>query len=175
MRLKVPRHSTRPTADRVKEAMFNRLGQWLDDEVVLDLFAGSGNLGLEALSRGAREVLFVEQNRQVLSVLRENLETLGFGSQASILPIPVSRAISKLQGKLQFSLVFVDPPYEPHILSSVLEQLDQAQLLLPGGRLVAEHEKREHLPEHIGGLRRISEARFGDTLLSFYEKAKESD
>jgi 16S rRNA (guanine(966)-N(2))-methyltransferase RsmD len=159
----------RPTADRVKETIFNVLGQWLDDETVLDLYAGIGGLGLEALSRGAKHVTFVEHDREVMAVLADNARTLGFSPKSTTLLRPVDKALRQLAGAGSvFSLVFSDPPYAGVQGGKVLTALDEGGLVTPGGRVVIEHGKREGLPERVGALERVDERKFGDTLVSIY-------
>ena len=171
--LKMPRsESVRPTADRVRETIFNILGQRFDGETVLDLFAGSGSLGLEALSRGAGRATFVEAGRDVMPTLVENVRHLGFGPRATTLLKSVERAVPLLGSSgARFDLVFADPPYAQHALTGLLEQLDAQGLVAPGGRVVLEHDKRELLPERVGGLVRDDERRFGDTQVSFYGRS----
>lgn len=168
--LKAPKNAdVRPTADRVKETIFNVLGQWLEGETVLDLYAGIGGLGLEALSRGAASATFVEQNRGTMQVLADNVRTLGFAPVATTLLKPADRAIRQLGGAGgSFSLVFSDPPYAAKAGVPVLEALDETGLVAPRGRVVIEHDRREELPERVGSLERVDERRFGDTLVSFY-------
>lgn len=170
--LKPPRGvETRPTADRVKETVFNVLGQWLEGETVLDLYAGVGGLGLEALSRGAVEATFVERDRHVMQALAENARSLGFGEATTTLLEPVDKAVRQLakQGA-RFSLVFSDPPYADRAGAAVLEALESGGLVTPGGRAVLEHDRRETLPERVGAFARVDERRFGDTLVSFYAR-----
>jgi 16S rRNA (guanine(966)-N(2))-methyltransferase RsmD len=166
--LKAPKKSSvRPTADRVKETIFNILGQWLDDERVLDLYAGAGSLGLEALSRSAAHVTFVERDAEVLATLSENIQTLGFAKSTTTLLKPVERALRALDGQA-FSLVLADPPYDARTGVTVLDALSAADLLAPEARVVLEHDKREILPPIAGRLERYDERRFGDTMVSFY-------
>lgn len=170
--LKLPKSDgVRPTADRVKETIFNVLGQWLEGESVLDLYAGAGGLGLEALSRGAVRAVFVERDKTVMTTLAENIRTLGFAAQATTLLKPADRAVRWLSGQAEtFSLVFSDPPYADEAASKILEELDQTGLVAEGGRVVVEHAKREEPPEKIGSLERIDQRRFGDTVVTFYER-----
>jgi 16S rRNA (guanine(966)-N(2))-methyltransferase RsmD len=170
--LKPPRGmQTRPTADRVKETIFNILGQWLDGETVLDLYAGVGGLGLEALSRGARSATFVERDRHVMTALAENIQALGFGPATTTLLKPVDKVLKDLARRgAAFTLVFSDPPYADKAGSVVLEALDAGGLVAPGGRAVIEHDRREALPERVGALAKVDERRFGDTQVSFYER-----
>jgi 16S rRNA (guanine(966)-N(2))-methyltransferase RsmD len=168
--LKSPRRGeVRPTADRVKETIFNVLGQWLDGEKVLDLYAGIGGLGLEALSRGAAHVTFVERDPDVMATLVENIRSLGFEAATTTLLKPADRAISSLGGKAAtFTLVFADPPYAAQAGEEILRALDASGVMPREARLVFEHDRREVLPERVGTLERIDERRFGDTLVSFY-------
>lgn len=168
--LKSPRRGqVRPTADRVKETIFNVLGQWLDGEQVLDLYAGIGGLGLEALSRGAAHVTFVEKDPDVMATLSENIQSLGFGPATTTLLKPVERAIASLGGKAaSFTLVFADPPYAAQAGEEILRALDASGVMPRQARLVFEHDRREVLPERLGSLERADERRFGDTLVSFY-------
>lgn len=173
--LRVPRHAElRPTADRVKETIFNVLGQWLDGETVLDLYAGVGGLGLEALSRGAKQATFVERSRETIAALAENARLLGFAAQSTTLLKPVERALEQLAKQdATFTLVFSDAPYAEHAGTTVLEKLDAGALVVPGGRVVIEHDKREVVPERVGRLGRVDERRFGDTNVTFYERDSE--
>lgn len=166
----------RPTADRVRETIFNILGQWLSGEAVLDLYAGAGGLGLEALSRGAGRAVFVEHDRRVMPVLAENVRALGFAASAETLLSPADRALERLgASKERFALVFSDPPYALHAGAATLEALDRLGLVDPGGRVVVEHDRREELPEQVGELVRDDVRRFGDTLVSFYRRGGEPD
>lgn len=160
----------RPTADRVKETLFNVLGQECDGEVVLDLYAGTGALALEALSRGAARAVLVDQGREALALCRQNVEALGFGAKAQVLASPVARAFSTLERQgARFSLVFIDPPYEAQAGLAALEALVAHALLLPQARVVLEHSKREVLPEGVGALSQVDSRAFGDTRLSIFQ------
>ncbi len=144
-----PGRATRPTADRVKEAIFSILGSRVDlaGAVVLDLFAGSGALGIEALSRGARAAVFVEEGRSALRVLRENLAACGFAERARVLPLPVTQALRRLaQGSERFDGVLLDPPYGQGLVAATLERLRTASVLRPGAWVVVEHHVDEPPP-----------------------------
>ena len=159
----------RPTSDRVKETLFNVLGQWFEAQAVLDLFAGTGALAFEALSRGASRAVLVEIDREALALCRSNAAALGFSAQTEIFAQPVTRALEQL-GKRgsPFDLIFADPPYALEALAGVVEQVGAAGLLAPGGQLVIEHSKREEAPEALGALERTDQRSFGDTRVSFY-------
>lgn len=173
-RLKTPRSAAtiRPTADRVRETLFNVLGQWAEGLVVLDLFAGTGALALEALSRGARHAVLVDRDREAIALCRSNAEELGFLDRVRVISSPVERAMEQLEREgAQFDLIFVDPPYASVQASQVLPRLEG--LLEPGGRACLEHDRREELPEVVGRLRRSDERRFGDTLVTVYQLDEE--
>ena len=159
--------ATRPTSDRVRESLFNVLGQRLAGGDVLDLYAGTGALGLEALSRGAERALLVDEAPEAAELCRRNAETLGFDSQASVLRVRVERAVERLEREgRRFSLAFADPPYAARVGSWVVGAV--GVLLTEGATLAVEHDRREVLPQAAGALLRVDERRFGDTVLSFY-------
>ena len=158
----------RPTAAKVREAVFNILGAAVPGVRVLDLFAGTGALGIEALSRGAAAAVFVEDHPQSLKVLRRNLEDLDLLDRATVWPLTVAAAVKKLAGRGErFGLAFLDPPYGGGA-AAALSVLDSHHLLAPGARVAVEHSRRETLPEACGGLRRLEVRRYGDTQVAFY-------
>jgi 16S rRNA (guanine966-N2)-methyltransferase len=159
---------TRPTAARVREAIFNILGV-VPEAQVLDLFAGTGALGIEALSRGAGQAVFVEDHPGALKALRRNLETLGLQDCSRVLPLPVAAALRQLAARGErFGLVFLDPPYGGGAAAATLEALAGSSLLLPEVWVVAEHSRRETLPESIGILKQHTSRRYGDTRVAIY-------
>ncbi|PZN12959.1 MAG: 16S rRNA (guanine(966)-N(2))-methyltransferase RsmD [Bacillota bacterium] len=168
--LRVPRgRAVRPTSDRVKQALFNVLAARVPGSRVLDLFAGTGGLGIEALSRGAREALFVEADPRVAGILRENLEALGAGERAAVWRQDVFSAVAKLAGDAcRFDLILADPPYRRGLAARTVEAVADAGLLAADGVLVLEHDPREELPETSGGLQRVRADRYGDTGVAYY-------
>lgn len=163
--IKVPATGLRPTADMVRQALFNILGP-MPDAVVLDLYAGSGAVGLEALSRGAGAVVFVEQDRRAASVIALNLRMLDFSCR--VVTGPVLRFLAAPE-ELVFDLIFMDPPYHNDEEKERLAGTDIVRLLAPGGRLVYEASRKEE-PPVFAGLSRISSRSYGDTVLHFFEK-----
>jgi 16S rRNA (guanine966-N2)-methyltransferase len=158
----------RPTAAKVREAVFNILGPAVLEARVLDLFAGTGALGIEALSRGALEAVLVEDDPTALKVLRRNLETLGLTDRSEVLPVTVFSALKKLAARgSQFGLAFLDPPYGGEA-AAALAALAGPGLLLPQAVVVAEHGRRETLPESCGTLKLQEVRRYGDTQVAFY-------
>lgn len=160
----------RPTADRVRESIFNILGQSMDGRVVLDLYAGTGALSFEALSRGAQRAVLVDADREAVRLCLANAVALGFDRQISVLPMPVDRALAKLRREQQrFDLVFADPPYGRGLALGAIKEVAEGSLLAPEGILCVEHHKRDLLPEQLKILKRVDSRRFGDTAVSFYQ------
>jgi 16S rRNA (guanine966-N2)-methyltransferase len=159
--------ATRPTTDRVREALFSVLGD-VSGASVLDLYAGTGALGIEALSRGATRAVFVENARPALDALRRNLETLGLRSVSTIVTNPVLRAVRGLTSTDRFDLVFVDPPYaDLKDAVQALEVVVGAKRCAEDVRVVLEHASRDDGPE-VKGLVFLATRRYGDTSLSLY-------
>ena len=162
-------NATRPTADRVKEALFSILHSLdtLDDARVLDLFAGSGALGIEAVSRGARSAVFIEQSAPALKALSSNLEVCGFTPQATVMGCNVTRGLAQLvRNKAQFDLIFLDPPYHGALYLETIMAL--AGLVTEHTVLVAESASKNPLPDRIGQFVCISRRTYGDTMLEFF-------
>jgi 16S rRNA (guanine966-N2)-methyltransferase len=164
-RFRAPRGGVRPTSDRVREALFGRLGD-LDGARVLDLYAGSGALGIEAISRGAVEATFVEREARTLVVLRENLAALGIDPIASVAPGDVPAVVSRLgRAKERFDLVLIDPPYASEEPARAFEALIVAAVLAPGAMVVLERDRRHPSPQ-VEGLSAVDERRYGDTVVA---------
>lgn len=157
-----PGHDTRPTSDRVREALFSILGP-LDGARVLDLFAGSGALGIEALSRGADSAVFVERAPAALKALRGNLETLGLDADVHPRDVGVFLRDARAAGDT-YDLAFLDPPYRD--AAGLGPALELAPLLAPGGRAVSESGRRA--PLDLPGLEVVDERRYGDTLIRIH-------
>ena len=160
--------SLRPTSDRVKESIFNILREEIEGRMVLDLFAGTGNLGIEALSRGAKKVIFVEKGRHALGLIQRNLTRFGLEEKSEILPIDAHQAIGilKLRGKF-FDLIFMDPPYEKGLIEKTITKLNSHQIYHRDSLLVIEHHRRELLPPIINRWNLIRQRQMGDTVISF--------
>lgn len=156
---------TRPSADRVREALFNILGQDMSGLVVLDLFAGSGALGIEALSRGAARCVFVERAPAAAGQVRANLAALGLEDRGRVLAADALRAGPGLAQAGPFDLALADPPYEKDLVQPAL--MLAAGLLAPGGRLAIEHAPGE-TPEAAAGLAAQGTRNYGQTRLSFF-------
>jgi 16S rRNA (guanine966-N2)-methyltransferase len=174
--LRAPGPGTRPLADRVKQTLFAILEPGLDGARVLDLFAGSGAGGIEALSRGAGSAVFVEKDQGAAAVIDTNLRAAGLaGSNATVIRWDVVRWLAEANTDAAFDLVIVDPPYaETELLARVLGMLGAAEApLVPGARVVAKHFWRDRPPERIGLLASERDRRFGETALTFYRRQEE--
>jgi 16S rRNA (guanine966-N2)-methyltransferase len=159
---------TRPTADRTREAIFNILGSAVRHAVVLDLFAGTGAFGIEALSRGAGSALFIEIDRAACAVLAGNIQACRLGAQTRILRWDVSRNLTCLRNhRPRFQLIFMDPPYGKGLVAPALSHLHFAECVADGARLVIEHDAGDALPEAATAYRIEDQRRYGRTLVSF--------
>jgi len=174
-KLRAPRGATtRPTGAKVREAIFNILGP-LPPSPVLDLFAGTGSLGIEALSRGASNATFVERDHRALAALHRNLRDFALTSRARVLDSTVATALQRLslEKSEKYSWVFVDPPYAAGEVEPVLGLLSGSKILADGAVIIVEHD-RHNLPiEKVGGLERVEQRFYGDTGLSFYRCQRE--
>lgn len=159
----------RPTADRVRETVFNVLGQRCDGLTVLDLFAGTGALGLEAVSRGAIKAVLVDRDREALTLCHQNVKTLKFDDRVEIMASKALEAVATLgkQGRV-FELVFADPPYQQQVGVAVLEALLAAKIVSPDGVAVIETGRDEVLPERVGAFERIDLREFGTTNVAIF-------
>jgi 16S rRNA (guanine(966)-N(2))-methyltransferase RsmD len=176
-RLRAPKgRLVRPTADRVKEAVFSMLESrdGCAGQRVLDLFAGAGSLGIEALSRGATEVVFVDPARAATEAIRSNLTVTGFAGE--VLAMPAERAIQQLAAAgRRFDRVFVDPPYGEGWIARTLTALDAARLVIGGGLVVVEHGGGEPAAPEVGALVQEIARRYGDTHVALYRASSEGE
>jgi len=171
-----PPRGVRPTSDRVRESLFSRLGD-VSDCRVLDLYAGTGALGIEALSRGASEVVFVERAAAALRVLTGNLDKLDLGSVSRVIRAEVRPTLRRMaeQGR-RFDLIFMDPPYDADVFGETLAQIGRAGLLEAGGTLVVESATRHPLPAATGfNLVVVDERTTGDTMITRLRAALEAE
>lgn len=157
----------RPTSDKVREAIFNLLGQETEGFRVLDLFAGTGALGLEALSRGAREAVFVDNSPEALKLIRRNLALCGYEARGALLKKDLTRGLPADLGRGGIDLVFADPPYRKGYLLPLLSRLSSCPLLSPHATIVAEAGREEQLAEG-GGLSLVKTRIYGDTKICIY-------
>jgi len=171
-RLRAPRGAaTRPTADRVREALVNILGSAAGLSV-LDLFAGTGALALEALSRGAAHAVLVDHAEAAVRVIHANLAALGYADRARVLRLDVERALRLLAREgARFDLIFVDPPYEGPVAAAALAVLGEGSLLAPDALVVVEHDAKNRPPSEQGALCLGQRRKYGQTEVSLYQAA----
>jgi 16S rRNA (guanine966-N2)-methyltransferase len=171
-RLKAPKTwDVRPTADRVKESLFNIISnkKSFEDKHFLDLFAGTGNVGIEALSRGIRYAYFVEKEPQNIKIIVQNLTNAGFEAKSQVIKADVLEGIKKLSRKgIKFDFVFLDPPYNRQLVTSALTALEAADIINPEGIVVVEHHRDEQPKESFGKIRLFDQRTYGETRISFF-------
>ena len=166
-RLKVPTGAgVRPTSDKVKQALFNILGERVIDASFLDLYAGAGGIGIEALSREAGSVVFVDSSRESFTAIKENMEQTGFGDRAQVVLAKAESYLKKTSGP--YDIVFLDPPYAED-MQPILDLIAESGIVKTDGIVVAEHCKKQPSPGKAGALVLYREARYGDTILAFYK------
>ncbi len=175
-----PSSATRPTSDKVRGAIFDILTPYLTETTrVLDLYAGTGALGIESLSRGAAHCVFVEQSAACCAVIRANLITCGFASQGQVLRMTVSAGIQMLEEHVAstqaapYDLIVVDPPYEDPATEDVLERLARGPLLRDQGLLVLEHARRRQIRRDYQRLAYWRTKVYGDTAVSLWQRGKD--
>ncbi|MBL7545684.1 MAG: 16S rRNA (guanine(966)-N(2))-methyltransferase RsmD [Bdellovibrionaceae bacterium] len=159
----------RPTTDRVKEALFNKIQFELEDTVVLDLFSGTGNLGLEAISRGAKKVVFVDLNPKSIEILKKNIEKLKVEkARYEIVNLDVFRFLKKVD--IQFDFIFIDPPFTQKMAHDVMDALSQTSVFHSETFISIESQKRERMDEAYGSLYRFDFRDYGDKILSYFKQ-----
>lgn len=167
----VPGQSTRPTTDKVKEAIFNMIGPYFDGGLALDLFAGSGGLGIEALSRGVDKAIFVDREGKAIQTIHENIRTCGCEDQAEVYRNDASRALKALlKRELVLDYIFLDPPYKKQQLVKLLEVIDSENLLSPKGIIVCEHGSDVTLPQQVGSFEQVKHEDYGIISISIFNK-----
>lgn len=169
-KLKTPKGlSTRPTTDRVKESLFSILAPYLAEASVLDAFAGTGSLGIEALSRGAESAVFIDRSSECARIIRDNLIHTKLIDRSSILTMDVGTGLNKLAGEGRtFDIIFMDPPYSKNFIEETLKIVEKNGIIKDDGIIIAEHDKQDAVPDEVGRLKLGRSQKYGDTVLSFY-------
>jgi 16S rRNA (guanine966-N2)-methyltransferase len=167
-RLTPPRDwNIRPTADRIRESIFNIIASRVRGARVLDLYAGTGAMGLEALSRGAAEVVFVDCEAEAVALIQRNLAACDFIDRGQVIHREAVDALSGMSGRRIFDLVFMDPPYDRGMVAPTLAALTHAAVTAAGALWVVEHAPQEAIPPQTGNWRCVDQRRYGKTLVSF--------
>ena len=163
-------HATRPTLDRVKEAMFSIISHKLEEARTLDLFAGTGSLGLESISRGAKNCIFVDYFRETYDLLIENIKNLNFSEQSSTLFMDYRMALNKFKKEEKdFDLILKDPPYLNEMIPYALEFIEANDLLDKNGVIVTKTDIREEITEEVNSLKLVLSRKYGNTVINFYQ------
>jgi 16S rRNA (guanine966-N2)-methyltransferase len=165
----VPGMTTRPTTDKVKESLFNMIGPYFSGGIGLDLFAGSGGLGIEALSRGLDNVIFVDREGKAIHIINENLKSCSLEDRAEVYRNDASRALKAIQKRdISFNYIFLDPPYKKQQLVKLLELIDKESMIKEDGLIVCEHASDIQLPASIGGLKQVRNEKYGIIGITLY-------
>ncbi|MBI1745870.1 MAG: 16S rRNA (guanine(966)-N(2))-methyltransferase RsmD [Acidobacteria bacterium] len=166
-----PDYSLRPTSDRVKESLFDILGSAVSGSTWLDLFAGTGSIGIEALSRGAAHVIFVEEQVNACRLIESNIHHCRIEAGFTVMRSAAARALNRLAKEKQlFDIIFIDPPYQSGLYEIVLETIARGALLKSTGVAIAEHDRRIALHDEYVDLYRRDTRRYGTTCLSFFAR-----
>ena len=176
-RLKAPiGNRVRPTSERVREALFSILGSRVTQATLLDLCCGTGTIGLEAMSRGASHVIFVDHHRDSLHILHDNLKRCGDPPGTIVLSCDAWKVASHPQflHYAPYDIIFVDPPYQHHEIEQLLCQMGTEQILSQDGLMVVEHFWKTCLPQDVGCLHLVRQSRYGDTILTFFQRSPHS-
>lgn len=161
--------SIRPTTDRVKEALFSILAPYLQDAIVIDVFSGTGGLGLEAVSRGAKMVYFGDKARSGIDLIKKNIAHCQAEEFSTVMWGTWEKVLANIPE--QADIILLDPPYETGLLEECIEQIGHSSLLAPEGIIAVEHNKRQKLPKMIGGLMKYREKKYGKVVISLYTHA----
>ncbi|MGM0509173.1 MAG: 16S rRNA (guanine(966)-N(2))-methyltransferase RsmD [Fusobacteriota bacterium] len=169
-------NSVRPTTSRMREALFSILRNYINDAIFLDLYSGTGAVGLEALSRGAQEVIMIEQDGRVLGNIIENINNLGFQDRCRAYKNNVNRGIEILAKKREeFDIIFMDPPYKDNLNNETIKKVLDHGILKKGGILISEHHKKEDMEKEFEDIVQVDEKEYGDKQFTFYIRRKEKN
>ena len=163
-----PGFTIRPLLSRIKKSLFDILRPEIDNSVFLDLYAGTGNVGIEALSRGAKKAVFVENSRQCVEMIEKNLINCGFSKKAEVLSADITTKLPKFNRK--FDIIFIGPPYKLNLTTKTIEIIDENNLLSNNGWIIAQHHIKEPVAEEIGKFIMLRQKKYGDTMLTFFKK-----
>ena len=169
----VPGDGTRPTTDKIKEAIFSRIGPYFHGGMMLDLFGGSGNMGLEAISRGIQKVYFVDHHALAIKTIKENVTSLQVEKQCMIWKMDYKKALQQAyEHKLCFDIIFLDPPYRKQQISSILTFIDEHQLLRENGQIICESLKEDIFEDTYQNFEKVKDSTYGITRITYYEGKK---
>lgn len=163
--------NTRPTLGSVKESLFSIISAYVPDSVFLDLFTGTGNIALEALSRGAKRAVMIEQDPEALKIVIENINSLGYEDRCRAYKNDVVRAVEILGRKDEkFDIIFMDPPYKQELCTKVMKAIGKAGILAQGGLIICEHHIFEELADEIGEFKKADYRKYGKKAMTFFTR-----
>lgn len=163
-----PGSTTRPSSQVVRAALFSIISPQIENAKVLDLFAGTGSLGIEALSRGALKAHFVENNHKQFIALNKNLENFSLANETKVFPVSVEKALDTFTET--YDVVFLDPPYDYPGVDNLVVKIIKSKILVENGTIILEHSRRVSAPKELPDVRLVKEKTYGDTQISIYEK-----
>ncbi|MDO5456912.1 MAG: 16S rRNA (guanine(966)-N(2))-methyltransferase RsmD [Atopococcus tabaci] len=170
----LPGEGTRPTSDKVKESLFNIIGPYFEADTVVDLFSGSGNLGIEAVSRGVTHGYLVENNEQAVRVIQENVDSLELNDRITVLNQSAQSALDYFQAhQIKINLLFLDPPYDMDVIEEILTVSLNKGILSKRAIVVCETTKYKEFPDALGDLEKIRDQKYGKTRLTIYQNTEE--
>ena len=177
LKLDTPKNQdVRPTTDRVKESLFNMINPYIRESNVLDLFAGTGSLGIECLSRGAKNCVFVDKSRESINIVKSNVKKARVENESTILNIDFKDAVKRLSTQNQkFDVIFMDPPYYENMFIDCLKSIDELNLLHEDGIIVVEHDTKDQFEETIGRLVKTRDKKYGNTTITFYKCEEQNE
>lgn len=162
---------TRPTQDSVKESLFSIIAKDIPDARFLDLFSGTGNIALEALSRGAKRAVMIEKDQEAIKYIIKNINNLGYDTKSRAYKNEVVRAVEILGRKGEkFDVIFMDPPYKEELCTKVIHAIAKSNILADEGKIICEHHMFEDLAEELSGFTKIDERKYGKKVITFYQK-----
>lgn len=170
LKLNTPKNEdVRPTTDRVKESLFNIINGYIIDGEILDLFAGTGSLGIECLSRGASKCVFVDLNKSSIDIVKSNINKARVEANSEVMNMDFKSAIEKVKNNsYKFDVIFMDPPYYKDMFIDALKKIEQSNILKEDGIIVVEHDTKHEFPENVGKLCKNRNKKYGNTTLTFY-------
>ena len=164
-------NSTRPTLERIKESLFGIIAPYVSGSKFLDLYSGTGNIALEALSRGASKAVMIEKDPEALKIIIENVNDLGFTDVCRAYKNETIRAIEILGKKREkFDIIFMDPPYKDEVCSQTIKAIEKAEILEENGLIIAEHHLAEKMPDELWSYKKVDERVYSIKVMSFYTK-----
>ncbi|MFZ5966331.1 MAG: 16S rRNA (guanine(966)-N(2))-methyltransferase RsmD [Bacillota bacterium] len=169
-RLKAPKGlNTRPTTDRIKESIFSMIHGFIPESIVLDLFSGTGNLGIESLSRGAAKAYFVDKSKESIQIIKENIAETGLQDKSMAILSDAFKVLNRLSEEgIKFDIIFLDPPYLKDLIMPCIHTILREKLLNDNGIIVIEHDSKDILPEKIDSISIYKQKKYGNTTISIY-------